>query len=66
MRWLAIDAKIASLCAARRDPHVMVILNADDGHYHHPPLGGATMAPVFNLCHHEHSARTPKAHTDGY
>jgi hypothetical protein len=46
---LAIDAKNRVLFAACRDPHVMVILNADDGNIITTlPLGGVTDGAVFN------------------
>ena len=46
---LAIDAKNHVLFAACRDPHVMVILNADDGNIITTlPLGGVTDGAVFN------------------
>jgi hypothetical protein len=46
---LAIDAKNRVLFAACRNPHVMVILNADDGNIITTlPLAGATDGAVFN------------------
>ena len=46
---LAIDAKNRVLFAACRDPHVMVILNADDGNIITTlPLSGVTDGVVFN------------------
>jgi hypothetical protein len=46
---LAIDAKNHVLFAACRDPHVMIILNADDGNIITTlPLGGVTDGTVFN------------------
>jgi hypothetical protein len=46
---LAIDAKNRILFAACRDPHVMVILNADDGNIITTlPLSGVTDGVVFN------------------
>jgi hypothetical protein len=46
---LAIDAKNHVLFAACRDPHVMIILNADDGNIITTlPLGGVTDGAVFN------------------
>jgi hypothetical protein len=46
---LAIDAKNRILFAACRDPHVMVILNADDGNIITTlPLAGVTDGAVFN------------------
>lgn len=46
---LALDAKNHVLFAACRDPHVMVILNADDGNIITTlPLSGVTDGAVFN------------------
>jgi hypothetical protein len=46
---LAIDAKNRVLFVACRDPHVMVILNADDGNIVTTlPLSGVTDGAVFN------------------
>ena len=46
---LAIDAKNRVLFVACRDPHVMVILNADDGNIITTlPLAGVTDGAVFN------------------
>src|SRR5882672_7661394 len=46
---LAIDTKNRVLFAACRDPHIMVILNADDGNIITTlPLGGVTDGAVFN------------------
>src|SRR5580704_15578516 len=46
---LAIDAKNRVLFVACRDPHVMVILNADDGNIITTlPLSGVTDGTVFN------------------
>jgi hypothetical protein len=46
---LAIDAKNRILFAACREPHVMVILNADDGNVITTlPLAGVTDGAVFN------------------
>ena len=46
---LAIDTKNRVLFAACRDPHVMVILNADDGNIITTlPLAGVTDGAVFN------------------
>ena len=46
---LAIDAKNRVLFVACRDPHVMVILNADDGNIITTlPLSGVTDGAVFN------------------
>ena len=46
---LAIDAKNRVLFAACRNPHLMVILNADDGNIITTlPLAGATDGAVFN------------------
>ncbi len=46
---LAIDAKNRVLFVACRDPHVMVILNADDGNVITTlPLAGVTDGAVFN------------------
>jgi DNA-binding beta-propeller fold protein YncE len=46
---LAIDAKNRVLFVACRDPHVMVILNADDGNVITTlPLSGVTDGAVFN------------------
>jgi hypothetical protein len=46
---LAIDAKNRVLFAACREPHVMVILNADDGNIITTlPLAGVTDGAVFN------------------
>jgi hypothetical protein len=46
---LAMDAKNRILFAACRDPHVMIILNADDGNIITTlPLAGVTDGAVFN------------------
>jgi len=46
---LAIDAKNRVLFAACREPHVMIILNADDGNIITTlPLAGVTDGAVFN------------------
>ena len=59
---LAMDAKNRILFAACRDPHVMIILNADDGNIITTlPLAGVTDGAVFNPATMEASARTPKA-----
>jgi hypothetical protein len=58
---LAIDAKNRILFAACRDPHVMVILNADNGNI----ITTLPLAGVTSLCstprRWKHSALTPKA-----